>query len=840
MGIGGQGISAVAQMAQLTGSVVTGCDQSASATTRALESVGIPVQIGHSPEHLLDADALIYVPAVVALNPANPELLAARARGMQVMTWQEMLGELMRGKCTLSVSGVHGKGTTTALLALMLVDAGLDPTCEVGAVVPRFNANYRLGKGQYFVNEADEFNHNFWHYHPRLAVVTSIEFEHPEFFADYNAFLAAFEHFIRGMDMQGDWPLQPTLILNVDSPGCLELFERLGDWPGRLLTYSVEGMSPSLNVGAGLAPALTETALTALTYQAYDVKLDGETSFRVRSQQDGALPVDRTIRLQLPGIYNVQNALAALTAARAVGIDPEVIVRTLEGFGGIKRRFELRHQGPLPMDERTFDVILVDDYAHHPTAIAAALEAARKRFPGRRLVAVYQPHMFSRTKTFFDQFLHAFDLADVALIADIFPGREHDMGLISARDLVEAMAKLPTFARQGKQVMHSGDVQATLRLLKHILRSGDVVLIMGAGDIYTVTEMLLQNASRGTRKTFNADLAYAELYPHFRERVRRGEPLARHGTFGVGGPADVWVTLDSAEELVGIVCQCIEQRWPLLAVGNGTNVLYADAGVRGIVARLAFNSYSIEERGDGTALLVAGAGVSWPRLLNELAPLGWGGLEFGPGIPGTLGGGVISNAGAHHGNMGQVLEWVEVLDARSDFEGQPAVPTIRRYQHDELNLAYRHSRFRAYRRIQFDQRGYPLVAPRALIEPGEIIMQLGIRLHREDPQKLRATIEEYKQHRKRTQPPQQSAGSVFKNPVGDYAGRLIEQSGLKGMTHGKAQISQRHANFIVNLGGASAADVATLIMIAHNRVHEQFGVDLELEVELRGEWEAPQ
>src|SRR6266699_1136237 len=515
MGIGGQGISAVAQMAQLTGSVVTGCDQSASATTRALESVGIPVQIGHSPEHLLDADALIYVPAVVALNPANPELLAARARGMQVMTWQEMLGELMRGKCTLSVSGVHGKGTTTALLALMLVDAGLDPTCEVGAVVPRFEANYRLGKGQYFVNEADEFNHNFWHYHPRLAVVTSIEFEHPEFFTDYNAFLAAFEHFIRGMDMQGDWPLPPTLILNADSPGCLELFERLDDWPGRVVTYSVEGISSPLqktearNVGAGLAPALR----ASLTYQAYDVKLDGETSFRIRSSQDEALPADKAIRLQLPGIYNVQNALAALTAARAVGIDPAVIVRTLEGFGGIRRRFELRHQGPLSVGKSTLDVILVDDYAHHPTAIAAALEAARKRYPGRRLVAVYQPHMFSRTKTFFDQFLHTFDLADVALIADIFPGREHDTGLISARDLVEAMAKLPTFARQGKQVMHSGDVQATLRLLKHILRSGDVVLIMGAGDIYTVTEMLLQNASRGTRKTFDADLAYAELYP---------------------------------------------------------------------------------------------------------------------------------------------------------------------------------------------------------------------------------------------------------------------------------------------------------------------------------------
>src|SRR6266700_3363916 len=340
--------------------------------------------------------------------------------------------------------------------------------------------------------------------------------------------------------------------------------------------------------------------------------------------------------------------------------------------------------------------------------------------------------------------------------------------------------------------------------------------------------------------TFDAQAVYTELHAHFRGRIRRNESLSRHCTFGVGGPADVWIALDSRDELMSLVRLCAERRWPLLLVGNGTNTLYADAGVRGIVARVVLNKYTIEEHGDGTALLLAEAGISWPRLLNELAPLGWGGLEFGPGIPGTLGGGVISNAGALHGNMGQVLEWVEVLDARSDFEGQPAVPTIRRYQHDELNLAYRHSRFRAYRRIQFDQRGYPLVAPRALIEPGEIIMQLGIRLHREDPQKLRATIEEYKQHRKRTQPPQQSAGSVFKNPVGDYAGRLIEQAGLKGMTHGKAQISQRHANFIVNLGGASAADVATLIMIAHNRVHEHFGVDLELEVELRGEWEAPQ
>ena len=472
MGIGGQGISAVAQMALLGGAPVTGCDQSASATTKMLEQIGVPVQIGHSPEHLVDADALIYVPAVAALNPDNPELVAAKAGGMPVMTWQEMLGRWLEGKCLLSVSGVHGKGTTTALLALMLVDAGLDPTCEIGAIVPRFGVNYRLGKSQYFVNEADEFNNNFWHYHPRLAVVTSIEFEHPEFFADYEGYLAAFEHFVRGMDMQGDWPFPPTLIVNVDSPGCLELLERIADWRGRIITYAID---------------------TQADYVAYDLKLDGETSFRVRCS-DGSFSEHRVIHLQLPGAHNIQNALAALTAARAIDLDADVIVRALEDFGGIGRRFEIRHQGPLQINGAVQDVVLVDDYAHHPTAIAATLEAARRRYPARRLVAVYQPHMYSRTKTFFEQFLTAFDSADIVVLADIFPGREHDTGLIHTRELAEAMARQPHFAQTGKQVIYAGNVQDTANALRHILRTGDLAIIMGAGDIYAVTEMLLQDA----------------------------------------------------------------------------------------------------------------------------------------------------------------------------------------------------------------------------------------------------------------------------------------------------------------------------------------------------------
>lgn len=476
MGIGGQGISAVAQMAMQAGEVVTGCDQAASATTRALEKVGIPIQIGHSAEHLHDVDALVISPAVTALNVNNPELRAAQTQGLRVFTWQELLGNLFREKLLLSVCGVHGKGTTTALLSLMLTDAGFDPTCEIGAVVPRFGTNYRIGKSEYGVNEADEFNHNFWHYHPRVVVVKALEFEHPEFFADYEAFLAAFEHFIRGMDTQSNWPVPPTLIVNSDSRGCQDLLTRLHDWTGRTVTYSVTGVRA--------------------TFEAYDVRLDGETSFKVRS--NGVDLVERPIHVQLPGAHNVENALAALVAARTVGAELPTLVKTIEGFGGIRRRFEIRQQGPLLVNGQTLDVMLIDDYAHHPTAIAATLEATRQRYPGRRVVAVYQPHMYSRTKTFFEQFLHAFDAADVAIITDIFPARERDTGIIHSRDLVNAMAKTEHFAQDGATVSHGGSVQATTELVQTILHTGDIVLIMGAGDIYTVTERLLANRTEST------------------------------------------------------------------------------------------------------------------------------------------------------------------------------------------------------------------------------------------------------------------------------------------------------------------------------------------------------
>ncbi|HEY7347429.1 MAG TPA: UDP-N-acetylmuramate dehydrogenase [Ktedonobacterales bacterium] len=339
-----------------------------------------------------------------------------------------------------------------------------------------------------------------------------------------------------------------------------------------------------------------------------------------------------------------------------------------------------------------------------------------------------------------------------------------------------------------------------------------------------------------TSSHWNFDLAEMThtLRQRFGARVRLNEPLARHGTFGVGGPADAWLAIDNEGDLIDLVSLAAGARWPLMLVGNGTNLLYTDAGVRGIVVQNALSTWALTDLGDGTAQLVGGAGVNLPKLVNDLAAQGWGGLEWGAGVPGSLGGAVISNAGAHGSNLSDTLQSARILDTHNLETG----PQVHDYPLAVLQMAYRDSRFRARRRVEFDNQGRPLPPPRALIEPAEIVTSVTCRLRREAPETLKARVAHYKQHRKETQPPQASAGSVFKNPPGDYSGRLIEAAGLKGKQIGKAQLSSRHANFIVNLGGARAADILALIALARATVRERFGVELELEIELRGETEA--
>lgn len=332
---------------------------------------------------------------------------------------------------------------------------------------------------------------------------------------------------------------------------------------------------------------------------------------------------------------------------------------------------------------------------------------------------------------------------------------------------------------------------------------------------------------------YSPEAAFTAAYSLFGDRAKAMESLAQHGTFGVGGLADVWVSVESEDELAQLVRLAWENQFPLLLVGNGTNILYADAGARGIVARMAIAHVTIQPRDEAHTLLRVGAGVSLPALVKRLTRLGWAGLEWAAGVPGTVGGAIVSNAGAHGACVADTIISARTLLAPNN----PSDNIIaRELSGDDLALGYRASRFRSGRLVTFDDEGRPHAPPRAQIEPAEIIVEATFLLKRDDPSSIAERARSYLDHRKRTQPPQKSAGSVFKNPEPQKSGKLIQDAGLKPYRIGGAEISAKHANFIINTGGATAADVAALIALARRTVRERFGVELELEVEPRGDW----
>ena len=460
MGAGGIGISTIIQLALARGATVTGCDMAETSMSRYLRDLGVPITLGHDPAHLRDGagipDLMVSAPAVAALDPDQPELVAARQQGIPVVDWQELLGYFMAGSIGVSVAGVHGKGSTTALLGALAIAGELDPTVQLGAVVPTWGTNVRMGSGPYFLNEADEWNYNFLHYHPRVVVLTAIEYDHPEFFRSYDEIRDAFLRFLAGMDLaqrraDAAGP-RPTVVLNADSPGCLDVRGRRGaEWPGVVRTFGIESADADV--------------------RGVEVRVGGETSFRLllRGQDLGR------VTLRTPGVHNVANALAAAAAADVLGVAAECIAPTLSAFPGLRRRFEIS------ADAR--DVTYVDDYAHHPHAVTLTLETARQRFPGQRLLAVFQPTLFTRLHRFLEPFSAAFDAADGVTIVEIQPSRERDTGLVHGRDLVRAIQRRPAFAGRDDMVTYGGTFDETVAALRPILQPGDVVLVMGSGPV---------------------------------------------------------------------------------------------------------------------------------------------------------------------------------------------------------------------------------------------------------------------------------------------------------------------------------------------------------------------
>ncbi|MDY7076956.1 MAG: UDP-N-acetylmuramate--L-alanine ligase [Chloroflexota bacterium] len=444
IGIGGAGLSAIARVLMEQGAEVSGSDLSLSPVAEALARDGARIFAGHQEENVDGAELVVVSSAVPA---SNVEVRAARAASIPVLKRPEFLGRMMNGQLGVAVAGTHGKTTTTAMIASILLDASRDPTFIVGGVISGLETNARAGEGQLFVVEADEYDRTFLGLTPKVAVVTNVEHDHPDCYPKFADFQVAFEEFAMLV------PLDGLLVACWDDPVARELGEQRRA-AGAAVTF--------FGLGEGAE------------WRAEDVRPNFAGGVDFLAIQDGQ--VLGLVRLRMPGVHNASNAMAALAVADFLDVPFRVARMALTEFQGVGRRFEVKGQAD--------GVVVVDDYAHHPTEIRVTLAAARKRFPSRDLWVVWQPHTYSRIRTLLDDFLPAFDVADHVIVLPVYAAREADTLGIHSADVVAAMYH--------PDVRCAVSLDEALVWLGTDVRDGDVVLTLGAGDGYKVGEWLLE------------------------------------------------------------------------------------------------------------------------------------------------------------------------------------------------------------------------------------------------------------------------------------------------------------------------------------------------------------
>lgn len=443
VGIGGARLRGLAKLYLDRGFKISGSDWQDSRELASLAEKGIKIYIGHRAEQIDGADMVIYTNAV---GTENPEVIEAKRRNIPLLEGAELLGELMNEVgYGIAIAGTHGKTTTTAMTALVLTEGGLDPTVFIGGEISAFNGNHRTGKSQYMVVEACEFKKSFLKLKPKIEIITNIDWDHPDCFPSLDDVKGTFKEFI------GLLPANSSLIVWGDDPNAYQLGKT---FPGKLITFgyqehfdwSVTEIQPVMPLG-----------------------ISAMLNYKGKAQQE--------LLLKVPGRHNLQNALAAVAVGSELGIDLKTITQTLYTFTGVKKRFEIKgdYHGTL----------IVDDYAHHPMAVKMTLAAARQFFKGR-IWCAFQPHLFSRTKHLLHEFAQAFNDADVLVLADIYPAREIDPKDISSADLARETS------RYHQDVRYLGDFDQIYDHLHKNLKPGDLLITMGAGNIWKVGERLLQ------------------------------------------------------------------------------------------------------------------------------------------------------------------------------------------------------------------------------------------------------------------------------------------------------------------------------------------------------------
>ena len=455
IGIGGSGLSAIARLLKEMGYAVSGSDRAETPLLAGLRSAGITIGLGHSPQNIANADLVVRSSAI---PDENVEVAAARAAGIPVLKRADFLGRLMIGKTGIAVAGTHGKTTASAMLVWLLTALGQEPSFIVGGVLNNLGVNARAGKGKTFVIEADEYDHMFLGLKPDIEVVTNVEHDHPDCYPTPADFQAAFVEFVKLLPPDG------VLVACFEDAGAHALLAEAGRAGRKAVAY---GNSDQLSVNSdqwALAKNVKANERGGFSFEAIINPLTGT----LRGRQSSI------INLQVPGSHNVLNALAALAVGSLLGLSLEAAAQALGKFTGTGRRFEVRGEAN--------GIVVIDDYAHHPSEIRATLSAARSLYADRRIWAVWQPHTFSRTQTLFDQFTHAFADADQVIVTEIYAAREPIQDY-SAAQVVQAMPHL--------SAQFIPDLPAVSNYLVSHLQPGDVLLVLSAGDADLVSTQVL-------------------------------------------------------------------------------------------------------------------------------------------------------------------------------------------------------------------------------------------------------------------------------------------------------------------------------------------------------------
>jgi UDP-N-acetylmuramate--L-alanine ligase/UDP-N-acetylenolpyruvoylglucosamine reductase len=756
-GVGGMGVGPLAIYLAQLGFAVSGEDDAMTEPMRAqLTRAGVALTAaGAVPA---DCGLVVYSSAIA---PEHPAVVAARGRGLPLVRRGELLAEVTREKKLVAVCGSHGKTTTTALLVTVLRAANFPAGYVLGglfadeAVPPA-----RAGSNDWVVAEVDESDGTIERFAPELTVAVNLDWDHPDHYhrlADLEATFAALFARTSGAVLVSDaCALSARVTAQAEHVGTSRsTFGRTGDFSGEIADESAGRMT---------------------------LRLGGK--FSIGTAIVGA-----------QGDFNAANATAALAAAQLMGA--EISARSLANFSGVRRR-----QGVLRAGE---GLTVIEDYAHHPAEIRALLGSLRRRANGR-LVVVFQPHRFSRTKQFKAEFAASLALGDALYLLDVYGAGETPLAGGTTADLyAELQRAAPTLPVS----YLPGDADGVLAALARARKNGDLVAFVGAGDIDLMARRWLDTVAAEEKISEGWD-AHAEnlraaVSPA--TKLRREEPLARKTTMGVGGAARIYAEPADEADLSALVRAARARGVPVAVLGRGSNLVVPDEGVDALVISLRQPAWEIfEPRADGRVW--AGAGLRLKQLCGLATKAGLAGFEFLEGIPGNVGGALRMNAGAMGGWMFDVVEEVRVLT----FDGE-----VRVLARAEMHVDYRHC-----------AELHGAIALGALLRPAA----------RGEAAEIGRQLDAYREKRQKSQPREPSAGCIFKNPPGDFAGRLIEASGLKGERMGDAEVSRTHANFIVNQGRATAAEVIALVRHVRARVEQAQRVRLEPEVLLYGKkWE---